>query len=167
MDSSGLTPESILQEQQIRINEQTVQLNEQQITLNCEEFVLNLLNPLLYIALLISILWLGLRYLKPIGKRLGTGLRSRKITIIAEDTESDDNTAYKRIRKIVASSGIFKEENIEWLNPKELYAPEGADVPDLSVKNFLKGKTLLIFDYVPDNASQNQTANANQTADIN
>lgn len=161
MDLSDVTLEGVLQDQQIRINEQTIQMNDQQMQLNREEFILNLLNPVLQIALLISILWLGLGCLKPIGKRLGTGLRSRKITIIADDTENGGDTYYKRIRKIVASSGIFKERNIEWLNPKTLYDREqGVDAPDLCVRNCLKGKTLLIFDYVPDAASQNEASNA-------
>ncbi len=66
--------------------------------------------------------------------RLGTGLQSRKISIIADAAE------YTLLKKDLKDTGIFREDNVHRLKPETLDTPEKAAAE-------LSDESLLIFIY--------------------
>lgn len=82
----------------------------------------------------------GWNHIRPVIKRLGMGLRKRKIYIIADDQNA--KIKYEEVEKLIKSSGLFDENNIQ-----PPVVPGDLDQAELNLRDFLKGKSLLIYIY--------------------
>ena len=79
--------------------------------------------------------------------RLGTGLQSRKISVIADSAE------YTPLKKDLKDTGVFRENNIRRLKPEDVDTPEKAAAE-------LSDESLLIFIYTAPPQKEDQSAEA-------
>ena len=79
--------------------------------------------------------------------RLGTGLQSRKISVIADSAE------YTPLKKDLKDTGVFRENNIRRLKPEDVDTPEKAAAE-------LSDESLLIFVYTAPPQKEDQSAEA-------
>ena len=79
--------------------------------------------------------------------RLGTGLQSRKISVIADSAE------YTPLKKDLKDTGVFRENNIRRLKPEDVDTPEKAAAE-------LSDESLLIFVYTAPPQKEDKSAEA-------
>ena len=77
------------------------------------------------------IIWWGLNYVRPVVKRLGMGLKKRKIYIYSDEAD--------KVKNLVANSGLFEKDNVE-SNPL-------GELDQENLRDYLRDKSLLIYDY--------------------
>lgn len=85
------------------------------------------------------IFWWGWKHIRPVVKRLGVGLRKRRIYIISD--ENNKEMTYQEAEERIKSAKLFEEDNIKQIDPTEL------NQPGLNLRKFLEGKSLLIYIY--------------------
>ena len=84
------------------------------------------------------IIWWGLNYVRPVVKRLGMGLKKRKIYIFSDE--------FGVFQNLLDGSGLFRKDNIK-------HIPGGAlEGLDSHVSGYLDDKSLIIFHYKKDTA---------------